>query len=175
MDQESLAPAQMRMFGLPAPTKGSDERYTPPEILEAVHEVWPEGIGVDPAWNPLCLVKAETVYTPKEDGLFQTWGDRTWLNMPFSNPGDWVVKMARDMVANDWEGMMLTRLDPAASWFRFHYEGRRFVLFDERTRFIKPGEGRMGTPEFCCALSYFGTRVRVFKRAFRKLGRVLTP
>jgi len=175
-DRDQLRGAeQTRMFGLSAPVKGTDERYTPPEILEAVAHVWPEGIGVDPAWSPDSLVKAETTFTKDDDGKHRAWGDRTWLNPPFSDPSFWVGKLSRSCIANDWEGMMITRLDPAASWFTWHYTGRRFVLFDERTRFFKPGEGRMGTPEFCCGLSYFGTRVRRFNQAFSKLGKVLVP
>ncbi len=172
---QAVGAEQQRMFGLSAPTKGTDERYTNAEILGLVGLVWPEGIGCDPAWSAGSLVKADVTYTKEQDGKHADWRDRTWLNPPFSDPSFWVRRLAQICIANNWEGMMITRCDPASSWFDWHWTARRVCFPRERTRFIKPGEGIMGTPEFCVAISYFGKRVREFKRHFSRLGHVVTP
>jgi len=65
----------------------SYEWYTPEEYIEAVREVlgW---INLDPASceEANTIVKAETFFTKKDDGLSQDWFGRVFLNPPYNMP-----------------------------------------------------------------------------------------
>ncbi len=51
----------------------SDAWYTPAWVLDRVRDQWRDGIDLDPAWHPACLVKARKTYTLKDDGLAHEW------------------------------------------------------------------------------------------------------
>ncbi len=66
---------------------GENEWYTPPKFIEAAREVM-GGIDTDPASSKIAnrTVKADTFYAEKDDGLEQEWGERVWINPPYSQP-----------------------------------------------------------------------------------------
>lgn len=66
---------------------GENEWYTPPKFIEAAREVM-GGIDTDPASSKIAnkTVKADTFYDTKDDGLEQEWGQRVWINPPYSQP-----------------------------------------------------------------------------------------
>lgn len=66
---------------------GENEWYTPPKFIEAAREVM-GGIDTDPASSKIAnkTVKAKTFYTVENDGVEQEWGQRVWINPPYSQP-----------------------------------------------------------------------------------------
>ena len=158
----------------------SDARCTPPEILELVAELWPEGITTDPAWNRDSFVEAETTYDRAEDGLRFGWCGRVFLNPPFSDPSTF-LSVARHSVALGTldELVAILPLDPSRGWWRRYVwsPGLLYPLFDHlcllsvRPRFYLRRQ-RMGTPEFTCAIAYRGSRD--FRGVFSKAGMVVS-
>lgn len=63
-------------------TDGSDEWYTPKEIIDCLGE-----FDLDPCapMNPLWPT-AKVMYNKEDDGLSRIWGGRVWLNPPYSQP-----------------------------------------------------------------------------------------
>lgn len=68
------------------PWGDSREWMTPPELFDAL------GIRFDidvasPMAGPNPAVPADRFYTPRENGLMQTWTGRIWCNPPYGPPG----------------------------------------------------------------------------------------
>ena len=68
-------------------TPGEQEQriHTPTTILDAVADLWPEGIALDPAGSPHGIVKADWIVSPPDNGLAVEWPARTFVNPPYGD------------------------------------------------------------------------------------------
>ena len=116
----------------------SDDRYTPPEILEAVAEYWPEGIDLDPFWSPSSVVSARRMIPidpddPDGGGFDAEWAGRIWVNGPWSRMLDVMRKVSR---VDDGEVLVLCKLDTSTTWWRkYVWACADQICFLGRTRY----------------------------------------
>ena len=97
------------LWGEAAPTKDTDERFTPPWLFRALGETF----DTDPA-SPVGggdHVPARVKLTIREDGLTAPWAGFVWLNPPFSQATAW----AREFM-NHADGLWLGPV-ANAEWF----------------------------------------------------------
>lgn len=82
-------------------TSGSDEWYTPPEIVTSLGH-----FDLDPC-SPIGGVfrLADVLYTKEDNGLTKEWKGRVWLNPPYSKP---LYFQFADKMAKHGSGIMLT-------------------------------------------------------------------
>lgn len=131
-------------------TAGSDEWYTPREILDALGP-----FDLDPCAPEKPLWKtAERMVDKDEDGLSVQWEGRVWCNPPYSKP--LLHEFCRRM-AEHGDGVLLVfaRTDNAD----FQEMARRadaVLLLRKRIRFVRP-DGTRGRAAGCgSALFAFG-------------------
>lgn len=104
-------------------------------------------------------------WTLAENGLKQSWlGERVWCNPPFSRISPWVEKAWQEVGWAELIVMILPANRTEQGWWQNHIEpfrdGRadptcRVEFLRGRTRFIKPGQRRIGPnerPPFGCCL-----------------------
>ena len=74
---------------IPQHISSSNERFTPPEVIEAARQLL-GGFDVDPASCAVAnrTVGAERYYSLENDGLVQPWSGRVWLNPPGGKDGN---------------------------------------------------------------------------------------
>ena len=155
----------------------TDERFSPPSVLELRDAVWVEGTDTDPAWHPRSFSKARNCYRKRDNGLKKPWFGRVWLNPPWSTVLPWLVRLLEHLDTDAaHEGMMLVRNDPSTEWFkRAEKRATAIAFMGERTRYWQL-EGTQvvecGTPEFSSVLFYFGPRVREFVAECRRRGHI---
>lgn len=67
----------------------SNERYTPPEIVDVARKTFGGIIDVDPASNPVAntWIGAKKFFTKEDEGLGQFWFGNVWLNPPYGKIG----------------------------------------------------------------------------------------
>ncbi len=154
---------------------GENEWYTPPAIIEAAREVL-GNIDVDPASSDTAnkTVKADMFYDKKDDGLEQEWGEKVWLNPPYSQPqisqfcdilveklGAGEVKEACALVNNATEttfGQKLLGMCAA-------------VCFPSgRIKFLDTQGAANGAPLQGQMIVYFGEQRDIFVEEFSKFG-----
>lgn len=108
-------------------------------------------------------------WTVEDDGLLQTWaGERVWCNPPYSNIRPWVEKAWSEASSADSIVMILPANRTEQGWWQDLIEpfrdGRsgavcRVEFLRGRTRFVKPGQKRIGPnerPPFGCCLVIWG-------------------
>jgi len=115
-------------------TTGSDEWYTPREIIDALGT-----FDLDPCApeRPLWPT-ARTMWDKQFDGLDHEWGGvRVWLNPPYSQPA--LTRFARRMAENG-NGIMLTfaRVDTALFQDLLLLEADAVLFLRHRIRFYRP-------------------------------------
>ena len=100
----------------------SYEWYTPKEYIEAVRDVlgW---ISLDPASCEEAneIVKAETFFTKKDDGLSQDWFGRVFLNPPYNMPlvEQFTARAIREYENGDMEeAIVLVNNATDTGWFQ---------------------------------------------------------
>jgi hypothetical protein len=73
--------------------------YTPPEIVDAARELM-GGIDLDPASDAAgnAVVRAERIFTDRDNGLRRSWSGRIWLNPP-TPPKEWWAKLSQSWAA----------------------------------------------------------------------------
>lgn len=169
---------------------GSDEWYTPTEIVESARAVLC-GIDLDPASCPVAneRVQARWFFSQQVDGLKQAWrGDEpdggglyrcsVWMNPPYSSLAP---QFARRLVhehasGNVTEAIALFNANAMSSrWFSVVYgAATRLMVTRGRLRF-SPGdpEQSFSSPSTGSVIAYFGSRPDVFAQEFKKHGTVM--
>jgi phage N-6-adenine-methyltransferase len=140
-----------------------DDRATPPEMFDPLHERF--RFTIDVAALPH-NAKLPRYYTPLENGLLQSWaGERVWCNPPYSDIRSWVAKAASEWELGEVE--LIVMLLPAnrteQGWWQEHVEPARdhadghlrVEFLPGRPRFICVGETEVlpnQRPPFGCCL-----------------------
>ena len=133
--------------------KESDERYTPPWLLDWVEAGWSQ-IGLDVCTTPDNWTDALGFYALEDghDGLDQGWDvglGVVWCNPPYSrgNLDRWVAKAAAESVYN-MDILMLTPCDIRTEWFKVARAHAQAVCFiDRAVKFDTPKWGpKQGRP-----------------------------
>jgi phage N-6-adenine-methyltransferase len=152
----------------------SNERYTPPAIIDAARAVM-GGIELDAASCETAnqIVKAEFYFTAEDNALIQTWRAKTvWCNPPYgkiknkSMAGIFLDKMISEYDAGNFEqGIILVNACPSASWFKPAY---RFPICftDGRIAFLDYTLTPLTQPTKDNALIYIGQNVERFAHRF---------
>lgn len=169
----------------------SDDRCTPPHVLHAVGLFWPQGIGLDPCWNPWSLVQARSTFTRAQDSLRFDWSKidgvrergTIWMNPPYSDPLPFCDRL-RCALDGAWpiEALALVKHDPTTKWWAILRPfARAYVHVDTRLHFRLAGEdtGAADHTSTVIVLDGIGpVRDRAQRRrlrAFQPLGEVVIP
>lgn len=169
----------------------SDMHYTPIEVLELVHEFWPQGIDLDPASDEVAnqLVKAKRIYTEADNGLSHVWqADRLFFNPPYSLTEEFMRAFCSCRVGIS-EAISLTKTDHSTNWYkRIWQEADAICQIDYRLSFHKgaiaadqlslidepdPITGKQSGAPFCSTLAYYGPYWHRFAEMACRLGPVI--
>jgi hypothetical protein len=154
---------------------GSDEYFTPIEIVESARRVMGR-IDLDPASCATAnkRIKASHIWTIAEDGLSKKWYGAIWLNHPFGRETNnlWIQKLSDEFNAGRvLEAVCISFASTSERWFRPLLD-RPQCFFWKRTNFYLPdGTIKKGVTKGC-VVTYFGDNVKKFASEFSKLGTV---
>lgn len=175
--------AALRKAGIEVPENhraegtGDNEWYTPARYVECARRVM-GGIDLDPASNAIAQqwIKAETFFTPADDGLKQPWHGRVWLNPPYAQPaiGHFVDKLVAEYCDKRCDqAIMLTHNYTDTAWFHAALSDASMICLTRgRIKFVD-AEGFECAPTQGQAFFYFGSNLEAFWQAFTPLGAVL--
>jgi len=161
----------------------TDEWYTPPGILAAVHDVL-GGIELDPASCTVAnrIVKAERFYTIKDNGLTKSWRARSlFMNSPYGR----TAARSTQAVFMDYlisqlpvigSCIALTKTVPGYKWWDDLFRGKwpgPVCITEGRISFIAADGQRRGKSKAASSLWYWGPSEGKFAERFDSIGRVL--
>jgi len=148
------------------------EWYTPAIYIEAARTVM-GSIDCDPASNDAAqqVVKARVYYSPKNDGLKQTWHGNIFLNPPYSHPDvAYFVDKLLDELKDGQQAILLTNNNTDTNFF--HKAARRAtaICFTKgRISFYKDDD-TLSSPTNGQAFFYFGDNREKFIEVFSEFG-----
>ena len=174
--------------------RGRTDFLTPPEVVDVLRALWPEGPDFDPCGSPRSIVGAQvTVLEPAHaaalcvtverlvtcagvlvgNGLEIHWAParRIYCNPPYSRAENdaWSGKLALEGAAARERGaelVALVRVSTGASHFAGVWTADAVHFPGSRVAFLDAGTGeRLGRPNFDVALAYWGARVAAFVAA----------
>ena len=155
----------------------SNERYTPPHIIEAARRLMGE-IDLDPASCAIAntIVGAKTYYTEADNGLVKPWYGRVWCNPPYgvvggeSMAGLFARRMFDLYHSGEFEqGLLLVNAAVSATWFQpLHHQAICFPR--QRIAFLDEGLNVLDQPTKDNAIVYFGTDRIKFAEHFYAIG-----
>jgi hypothetical protein len=159
---------------------------TPPEFLDRVRQLAPDGIGLDPCSNATSLVAARVSYTIETNGLAHTWRRHglVFQNPPHSksphNIEPWAEKAYREFVMqrgqsvhellhDQFVGLWPAKTDTA--WFQDHASQFPEKCFLRgRMKFWQNGRVTAGNGKFAHLVVYAGAQRALFRTLFEPLG-----
>ena len=141
--------------------RGSDERYTPPWLLERVTDF------LGPGWFDPC--PASYGHPPAVNGLAIPWHGRVYCNPPYSAISPWAAKFLNEPFT---EGLLLVPAYTDVRWFAPLF-GQPILFMAGRLRFDLPTGRPKDKAPSGSALVYRGRRRAAFARAFGDLGTVM--
>jgi DNA N-6-adenine-methyltransferase Dam len=162
----------------------SDHNFnTPPELLDRIRQLSPDGIGLDPCSNATSLVRAAYEWDGNPtDGLSQSWRGYglVFMNPPHSmsphNIEPWMEKAFTEFAldrpwtsADQFVGLVPAKTDTA--WFHdyaVHFHLRCFLR--RRPKFWQGGKPTPGPGKFASMLLYHGNRAEQFLQLFGDMG-----
>lgn len=173
----------------PALTSSASQGWrTPGWIADKAREVL-GGIALDPASDAEAnvTIKAERVYTKRDDGLTRAWAGRVWCNPPYgkgernkSNQGLWSEKMAREFHTGRMRsGLLLVTARTGDKWFRSLWDNAaELCFFYRRVAFVGPSSGvPEKSPSQSNVLALYTDSVMKrerFRKLFRDHGRIVS-
>lgn len=179
----------------------TDRWCTPPTALGPVEDMWPQAIpiGLDPCWDPESIVRALAFCDIREghDGLEVDWCQAidqaaskksiaprvrsVFYNPPYSNPGPFVAKAARQAFARErFESIGLLPVSTDVEWWDKWIWGHARALCYVRGRFnfLKHREPVKGTRHLSVYALHASddmaeSAVNRFGHSFAHLGRIM--
>lgn len=173
MSREYTNKAMRSFFGArPGGQDRPQDINTPQFLIDAILELWPEGIELDPCGNHSSKVPARLTVIPAPggatdcvpwlcDGLCRDWPHFTYANPPYNKLKDWLAKPVPGR-----EHLMLAPCRPNRRWY-CEAIGNFPV-----TCWMKPFpfDGHTQAYPTPLGLSYWGTRIKEFNRIFSRYG-----
>lgn len=146
--------------------KREQEIITPQFIVDAVHELWPQGIALDPAGSELSIVGADRqlLLTRGQDGLKETWPERTYINPPYKDLKKWLKRGETQQMEQLW----LVPNRTGRRWFRDWRN--ELVAYVELDPFAF--HGFEGKAPFAMIAGYLGWYPTLFEVHFGPLGQI---
>lgn len=161
----------------PAPMFSSNtgDWYTPPEIVEAVRDLFDGRIDLDPCSNSheAPNVPALVHFTREDDGLSREWFGRVYLNPPYGKGiGPWIEKVREEYEAGRvTAAVVLVKAATDTRWFRVLSERYPRCEVAGRLRF----SGCKNPAPFPSVLFYLGDEVQRFADVFGRFGVLVAP
>ncbi len=142
---------------------GSDDWYTPPELLAALGETY----DLDPCSpGPGHWVPAVRVLTKENDGLNAEWDGFVFMNPPFGGRNGHVPWLEKFL--NHGNGIGIVRAYTSAGWFHDFAVRADAMLFPRgKTKFVRPDGSVGGSPGHGVVLLAKGQRA---KEALKRSG-----
>ncbi|NLB00624.1 MAG: adenine methyltransferase [Methanomicrobiales archaeon] len=168
---EDRTPGPAAMF-----TSKTPEWYTPPEIIEAVRDLFGGMIDLDPCSNAegdRPHVPAAEHYTREDDGLAHAWYGRVYMNPPYGRGiKPWIEKVREEYEAGRIsEAVVLVKSATDTAWFRIL--SGRFPRCEVAGRL--KFSGCDSPAPFPSVLFYLGDEVQQFAEAFGGFGVIVAP
>jgi hypothetical protein len=138
---------------------------TPQFLIDAIIELWPEGINLDPCSNPESIVPAKIKLFEygETSGLHAIWPTYTYANPPYENLKVWLRKLIPGA-----EHLMLCPVRTNRTWW-CHSAGQ-----STRVCWLLPFAfiGHTSTFPAPLAMLYYGSRSSRFEEIFSRFGSV---
>jgi hypothetical protein len=155
-------------------SRGTDERYTPGEVLDVVRAAFGGSIWLDPCCGPLAPRDhvAWTVYggPPGKDGLAEPWESTVFVNPPYSRGqiALWVEKIVREAGRSGANGIIaLLPQDLGTRWGQRVLETADALAFWRgRITFGSPSGPPPAGAKQPSVFAYWGSDFGRFRRAF---------
>jgi len=161
----------------------SDEWYTHPEVVDLTRSLFGGKIDLDPMSCDLAnqVVKAETYYTAKIDGLTRPWYGNILWNPPWGGTGDnspkkrGIKKLLDAFEAGDVKNAICVLNIGALTtgWFA-PLLGFPICIPPKRIHHWGP-DGKGGAPNSGTVIVYVGVGVDRFAEVFGDYGRIMVP
>lgn len=169
---------------LPQHLSTSNERYTPPYIIERARAAL-GGIDLDPASCGAAnsIVRAKRYYTREEDGINKLWVGKVWLNPPYGyrrvkdkktpQAGLWVDRLIglydQGFVTH---ALLLVNANFSSDWFKPLWRFRICCLYD-RIKFLDADLITMDQPAHSNVIIALGISDACFIANFGDIGAIV--
>lgn len=151
---------------------GSQEWYTPPEIVERVVDCLGE-IDLDPCANPqkhLRTIPAKTHFDVHDNAFDKHWNGKVFINPPFAETGRWVARLQESYWSgNIKEAILLCLASVETRWFQW-LAAQPLCLPNHRIQFLEEqADGSLRVKKDnnrATCLFYFGPNEQKFAEIF---------
>jgi len=151
---------------------GDNEWYTPEVYIKAVIEVM-NNIDLDPASSIEAnkIVKANKIYTIKDNGLTKKWKGNIWINPPYSiNLINKFIDKIIEELNNINQCILLVNNATDTIWFHKIINYSNAICFPKgRIKFYQPNNNKCSPLQGQCFI-YFGNNSNKFINIFSKYG-----
>lgn len=154
----------------------SDRYCTSQEILDRVAAQWPDGVDLDPCWDPECIVQAKQTYDIRkgEDGLVLPWAGRVWLNPPYSSPEPWLARAAQHGASGGEVIALVNAATGTRGWQRFVFTCAVICFLSPRPKFRASNSDKFTWHNKDSAVLYYGPDREAFGRLWAPRGELVS-